>query len=622
MGLRTAPPAPPTRTFSNAPKHWPAVSFAGRTSPGEQYQALAGTLYNLTASGATVEFVRRYVYDDGLLEVPIVVQADGTTTAVFFYPSAADNAAGRYAGARQLLKQREGIQAVFYCTEPIAVAPPVRVLVPLDTPMFTTWPAPITDARYALWWPSAEDPMFAMSEDVLLLDRWFAAIDGYGHALFSALGSELGFIAKQDGRAQLMLLPETPYLHPTRGPEGSPLLLNGSQDQGVFFAFDRATVTPARRRTLLRLLADFAERCRPVVERQVASAPRDRALLTWHEIREQTLVQEAAGATVAAIYETVIGGGQVRQPTPPMSDAEAAARETLPSNDALQFAARLLQATASDIQQRTAARSSADALGSANVSPAIVAVVNGVVHRRELYGESADLGLAELAHAGEEWPSATLIVGVIDAALRNDDGRIDVLRALVQEGGKAGDLLWRYTTDPQGVLVLDGRPSVTAAPLFAGPPEPPPLGGSPVFDDACGARVDEAVGFLTRLASRAGAQTASPAHAPVLMPFAMVWRGAEAGTHNAFAMMGPMKALQGCRRLLAQDAAAETVVFGFDDLRDVDGMPDRRLRCYVQRRGMPKAAIVDQRFDLPFAERPLTLKGEWTFVRWTASLFP
>jgi hypothetical protein len=623
MGLRTAPPAPPARTFSNAPKHWPAVSFAGCASASDQYQALAGTLYSLTSSGAMVEFARRYAYDDGILEVPVVVQADDATTAVFFYPSAADNAAGRYAGARQILKQREGIQAVFYCAEPIAVAPPARVLVPLDTPMFTTWPAPIAEARYALWWPSAEDPTFALSEDVLLLDRWFAAIDGYGHALFSALGSELGFIPRQDGRAQLMLVPEAPYLHPTRGPEGSALLLHGSQDQGVFFTFDRATVSPARRRTLLRLLADFAERCRPVVERQVPSAPRDRALLTWHEIREQTLAQETAGATVPALYEIVISGGQVRPPTPPVSDAEAAARETLPSNDALQFAARLLQATASDIQQRTAARSSGDAPGTANVSPAIVAVVNGVVHRRQLYLESADLALAELAHACEEWPAATLIVGIVDSALRNDDGRVDVLRALVQEGGKAGDLLWRYTTDAQGVLVLDGHPSVSATAAFAGPPEPPPLGGAAVFDDACAAPVHEAVVYLTQIGSQtSGSTPALSAHTPFLMPFAIIGRGPQPGSRNAFAMMGAMDALQECRRMLAQDAAAESIVFGFDDLREVDGMPDRRLRCYVQRRGMPRAAIVDQRFDLPFAGRPLTLKGGRTFVRWTAPLFP
>jgi hypothetical protein len=494
--------------------------------------------------------------------------------------------------------------------------------------MFTTWPAAVTDARYALWWPSPEDPAFAMSEDVLLLDRWFAAIDGYGHALFSALGSELGFVPKQDGRAQLMLLPEASYMHLTRGPDGSALMLHGSQDQGVYFAFDRATVTPARRRTLLRLLADFAERCRPVVERQVASAPVDRALLTWHDVREQMLALESTGATAEAIYEVVIAGGQVQREQPPPLSAsappvDAAARQGLPTDQALQFAARLLQATASDLQQqRTIARSTADALGGANVAPTIVAVVNGVVHRRQLYGESADLALTEMAHALEEWPAASLLVGVIDAAIRTDDGRIDVLRALVQERAAAGDLLWRYSTDAQGVLVLDSRPSVTVAAPFAGLPEPPPIGSAPVFDAACGARVDEAVGFLARLGSRPETRTAASANAPILMPFAMITRGTEPATQNAFAMMGPMKALQGCRRLLAQDAGADSVVFGFDDLRDVDGMPDRRLRCYVQRRGMPQAAIVDQRFDLPFADRPLTLKGEWTFVRWTASIFP
>ena len=167
-GSRTppaAPLAPPTKTYTNAPKHWPTVALAPANQQAVHPPILAGALKDgLVAQGAKItEFLRQYVYEDGILEVPLVVQDGDATTCVFTYLDGDATAAAHFSGARAILKEREAVNVVFYAFQPITPVPPAAVLKPIDTPMFGKMAKAPADAQYSLWWSTPEDPSFSAS---------------------------------------------------------------------------------------------------------------------------------------------------------------------------------------------------------------------------------------------------------------------------------------------------------------------------------------------------------------------------------------------------------------------------------------------------------------------------
>src|SRR5262245_36173005 len=90
---------------TNAPRHWPAMDSpllsgpAGLIMIGAQ---LATALHK--PPQASVAFMRDFLYDDGILRVPIVIEEGGQKTCVFVYTADDENAAAHYSGVRSLLR--------------------------------------------------------------------------------------------------------------------------------------------------------------------------------------------------------------------------------------------------------------------------------------------------------------------------------------------------------------------------------------------------------------------------------------------------------------------------------------------------------------------------------------
>ena len=143
-------------------------------------------------------FLREFVYDDGILPVPLVIEEAGKKTGIFLYGGDHPDPAGHYMGVRAMLRTRENMNAVYYGPISLAPAKPATVLEPLDTPFFRKPNESPANASYSLWWSTPEDPTFTNSEDRSLLDRWFTALDGYGWLLFTTFLRDLELVELKD----------------------------------------------------------------------------------------------------------------------------------------------------------------------------------------------------------------------------------------------------------------------------------------------------------------------------------------------------------------------------------------------------------------------------------------
>lgn len=637
-------PPPGARTFTNAPRHWPPVSFAKAKAGPEQFFTIVGTLAEpLEKLGATMQTMRAYVYDDGVLEVPLVFEENGTTTCVFYYPAAGPDAAAHYASVRKLLKEREGATTVFYCPEPMGQGAPRPVLGLLDPRKFGKPQTPPVEARYAMWWTTPEDPVFTTSEDRVLLDRWFEALHGYGHVLLSVFLHELGVLPPQDGRPQLVGLPEDPFALPIVAPGGVAMVLKASTAEGFVLAFDTATVGAARRRTYLRLLVPLAEGCRArAAKERIPADADDVSLAAWRAARDEALDVEAAGQAADGLYVVDIAEGRAMtgavQPPPlpgdppPLPEAHGHAATPpplpqngppLPSNDAFDVAIGLIENAAAALREAKVVASTDDRLGTMNLSPVIVVKAGGRLWRRTLVYDGGDGAVAAAGRVREEWPDAGLVAVLMDGAIREDDTRVDCLRVLLQEGETAASLFWRYATVAEGSIELYGRPAAQPVPAFVAPPQPPPFVTSG-FDAGLFGLASEAFAYIEKFMTIApvDAQAATRYRTQSLsMPFAMTWDDDSKPSFCKFALAGPHSAREACRGLLRERAPIHSVAFTFDDVLELDHRPHRRIRVHVQRRGMSAAAIVERPFELPRADAPFAFSGEPAFVRWTASLF-
>ena len=618
------------KTYTNAPRHWPTVTLEPTPNPAVAVLLVAAALKKgLEASGPALAFLRTYVYEDGILEVPLVIREGDTTTCVFIYATPGRNAPAHFSGARAILKAREQVNVVFFALEPVTPVPPAPVLQPIDTPMFSRLQQAPADARYALWWATPEDPSFTTSGDRALIDQWFEGLDGYGYLLFSSFARLLGLTEPaKDGTPTIVRMPEQPFLLAVEGPGAASLLLNASTPEGLFLAFDTATVTARQRRTLLTLLARLATSFRANAGKH--AAPRDDGelgLSAWRAIRDEALEREAAGQTGLTVHGVEVSGGQPLRTPNARTAEEQAATPRLPASDVLTFGLDLLERTSAGLQQRVVYASSAEQLGGPNFHAAIVVRAGGQVWQRELPYDDPPLVLEEVADVHQDWPGADIVAVLMDGAIRTAEGgeRVDVVRVLVQGAdGLAADTFQRYAAGEGGSFSLVGRPSASPIAAFVPPPLPPPLRPMAPPDVALWRIVDKALETASNLYAleRDRASTIeSPSGATPRMPVAIVDRGGEQGNHVAFAMQGPLRARRSCRKMLSQDAAASSVVFWIDELLHVDGVPARRLRLCAQRRGDPSAALVDQWLEPVNGGTGVVFKGPRTFARWTAPLF-
>jgi hypothetical protein len=288
-------------THTDAPSHWPKVELDQFDNPGINTIMIAGALSELIQPPkSTLALMQDFVYDDGILSVPIVVEEGGRKTCVVAYSKQdGKGAASHYATLRALLRTREKAATAYYGPEELGPAKPLpnaAVLSSIDTSHFTKAEEK-AEASYALWWASTEGGALAGSPERTSIDRWFQSLDGLGWVVFTALVRDLE-LAEGDGP---FALPEQPLLVPVTGPGGTDMLLHASRD-ALFFAF--AETTPvARRRTILRLLGDFAQQFRKAIDAKRLPANEEekgRAVRAWTAMRDAALARRRPAAPTSS----------------------------------------------------------------------------------------------------------------------------------------------------------------------------------------------------------------------------------------------------------------------------------------------------------------------------------
>ena len=339
------------RAHTNAPKHWPAVQLDQFDNPGINLLLVGGELAQLNdPPKSTIAFMRDYLYEDGILQVPIVVEEDGLKTGVFVVLESRQGCRRPVSGARALLRSRENAAAVYYGPEPLAPTTPAVVLRAIDTSMFSKCETEPQEANFALWWATPEDPLFSRSEDRALLDRWFEAVEGYGYVLFTGFVTDLDLV-EQEEKEKAYSLPSPPFLQPLNGPGYSDLLLHASAPDGLFLAFDQKTTSARTRRLLLKLLSDYAVLYREVFANVLPTRSEERGLQTWGRIRDEALAREAQGAAGLILHAVSFLDGQPRRnPTAHTREEEAAAPK-MPGREELDFGMDLVDRVVARVQK-------------------------------------------------------------------------------------------------------------------------------------------------------------------------------------------------------------------------------------------------------------------------------
>jgi hypothetical protein len=611
----------PAETHTNAPRHWPAVQMVDVDDRAMTVLAIGGQLASLHAPPASkMAFMQHFVYEDGIVEVPILVEENGAKTCIFVYPGRDQNAAAHYSGVRSLLKNRESISAVYYSATALTPTKAGDILEPIDTPMFSK--ADGDSGEFALWWATPEDPVFSQSPDRALLDRWFDRMNGYGYLLFTAFVNDVELVEEAQKR-DLYAMPAQPFTQLLTAPGGTSVLLHASAPEGLFLAFDQSTTSARTRHVLLTLLADFATKFREAIDAKKIPAREDEnGLRIWTAIRDEAIAKEAAGGTGLTLHAVSLRDGQAMRSPHARTESERASAPPAPDHEELDFAMDLVDRVVARLQKQTVEQSSEDALGQPNLFPILAARAGGHVWERQMPFEDGEEAQAAAGRVRDEWRDAEMVAVLVDAAIRENGQRTDIFAVKVERaGGASFDLIQRYKKSAAGHVELVGRPTVTPTGPFLQPPNTtgpaqPPEAALVAFAEQA---LDEILKMMT-ITEPSGIIGDDPEE-PLVMPSALVNRGESRPTVMRFALQGPITAAMSCYQMLAKEGG-DAVVFFIDDLVTKDGHPDRRLRLCVQRRGDPGTAIFDQHYEPPVTGTPFTRRGGLEFTRWGGSFLP
>ncbi len=607
-------------THTNAPRHWPAVELTQFDNPAINVLHIGSQLATvMKSSGARLAFLRDFVYEDGILRVPMVVEEAGHMTCVFAYTAHDKSAAGHYSGVRALLRSRENATAVYYGPEALAPAKPDVVLQPIDTPFFSKPSQPADDASFALWWATDEAPLFSNSDERVFLDRWFEALEGYSFLLLTAFLQDLELVDSKDG---MYALPDQALLQPVIGPGDTQMLLHASVEEGLFLAFDETTA-PTRRRVLLRLLADFAVQYRREIEaRKIPRRSEEKGLACWRAVRDAALAKEQGGGTGLKLHAVTVSDGQPLRNPNATTGEDRAAQPRLPGREELDFGMDLADRVVARLKEGEVEGSSQDDLGGPNFAPVMAVKVGADVFERRLPLEDVPVAQAAAARALDEWPEAEIVAVICDGAIRENGVRTDVLDIKVENAreGRAASLFQRYRVTGEGIELV-GRPTASPTELFISRTDastaPPP---DQVLTAVAQQALETIVKTLT-IVEPSGMCSDDPED-ELTSPSALVGKaGDPRPTIVRFMMQGPITAAMTCCRSLEKDPA-EWVVFHIDDLVSKNGRPDRRLRLCVQRKQDAATAIFDQHYETPQKGKPFALRGGLEFRRWAGSMMP
>ncbi len=608
------------RTHTNAPQHWPVVTLEQFDNAAINVLVIGAQLAEFTKPrDGKIAFMRDFLYEDGILQVPLVVEEDDARTCVFVYSDGDKDAAAHFSGVRALLRSRENATAVYYGPQALAPTKSAEVLRPIDTPLFSRREQP-QNARFALWWATPEDPLFSQSRDRELLDRWFDALNGYFFLVFSAFVNDLDLVQQKQ---KVHALPGQPFLEALRAPGDLEVLLHASAPEGVFLAFDQDRTSAASRHLLLGLLADFAVKYRAAIEaNKVPPRAEEQGLAAWRAVRDEALAKEAAGGTDVALHTISIRDGQPCRHPGARTSEERAAQPQMVGREDLDFAMDLIERTVAKRKTRAVEQSSQQQVGRPNLFPIIAVKANGHVWERELPYEDAQEALAVAQRALDDWPDAEIVAVLFDAAIRENGVRTDIFNVRLENrvAGAAADLMQRYKASASGTLEFAGRPTAMPIDRFLLPPTPDPRvpvdSGLTAFTLQA---LDEIIQMMT-IVEPSGLHGDDPS-AVLTGPSALVNLGEEQPHVFHFALQGPLTAAATCVKSI-EGKPVQWIVFFIDDLVTKDGTPDRRLRLCVQRRGDAGAAVFEQRYEPPVKGKRFAPCGDLAFKRWGGSFLP
>ncbi|MCM2254935.1 MAG: hypothetical protein NDJ94_04625 [Vicinamibacteria bacterium] len=619
------------RLSTNAPRHWPEMEAESWSADKASLNYLfLGATLSKALPGARLSFLQRRLHDDGVLDIPLLVEENGQRTAVFAYAAADAESAARYSGTRAVLRQRDGMNAVYYAPGPIAPAKPAPATRPLQLVDFITPEGQRGATEYAGWWPSETDPTLAHSPALGALDRWFAAADGRGSVLFSAFVSLLE-LAESKGGQQLFALPEKPLGLPLEGPGDLAVCLHASAAEGLWFAID-TNADPLARNRLLVHLAALAEDLQKEIDASGRSPrPEDRqGQAHWHAARADALAKQAAGGAGLRVLclagtrrfpgATTDEERRAAEPAPSVAPTAAPQQPATganepPSDIAVDFGFEQMDRAFAEMARRVADGSAAE--GDPALHP-FLCVRRGESEWTTRFHYCLQHEVTALA-AGRVFDDGPpdLVATVTDAYLREGETRSDALFVQVEVagGGVSHVFAQRYTGRPP---TPNGRPVLLGAEgsiLVPGPRPAPADSGNADIARECVATTLE----WTRIGDPTGMQLYQPGE-PLFFPSATLFEGEHRGLQR-FASGGLAWALRACRQALAEKPEVEAVVFVCDDVRERDGRFDRGWRVQVQRRGGP-AVEYRQAYDEPAPSREFTLRGELRPVGIVESLFP
>lgn len=288
---------------SNAPRHWPSVEVQ-MLDPVDRAQRVKAVLVSLLegfqAKGLPVQPLRALqfrMFPEGIIEIPLELEEGGKKFALFIYPESNPESAAEYAAVRQILRDRAGVTAIYYCPAAIQPAKPA-VLNPIESRL--VWSLGEDDAApegdCALWWATEEQPRFSESPARASITTAYKAFDRIEPWLFMALVTDLSLMERApEGPVRL---PQEPLIHPVQGPDGRSILLCASEEKGISFAFPIDS-TPITYRDLF--LKHYAAYCEALAsglspKARVPLVESDETPLGWWEFMTSVVEkQEAEG---------------------------------------------------------------------------------------------------------------------------------------------------------------------------------------------------------------------------------------------------------------------------------------------------------------------------------------
>lgn len=158
----------------------------------------------------------------------------------------------------------------------------------------------LPSGKYAMWWPTADEPRLINSATAKDIQRVYEAFDGFESYGFTFLLDRFG----EDVGNSRYALPEDSSVQPLRGPQERLLAFSASQEKGMRFHFNVANTPASYRDEVWRMVADYAEALRRALIKQGVAPtanPEVKPINWWLFCQQAVSATESAGEPVELV---------------------------------------------------------------------------------------------------------------------------------------------------------------------------------------------------------------------------------------------------------------------------------------------------------------------------------